>query len=67
MITIYYKLYITKEVKSIVVNCVKNAVLRKPLTQFSFTIYEEKQNVSDLIVTATFIWATYRTVSNSMI
>lgn len=54
MITIDDKLYITKEVNNIIVNYAKNTVLRKLLTQFSFTIYEEKQNVSDLIVAVNF-------------
>lgn len=54
MITIDDKLYITKEVNSIVVNYAKNVVLRKLLTQVSFTIYDEKQNVSDLIIAVNF-------------
>lgn len=54
MITIDDKLYITKEVNKIVVNYAKYTVLRKLLTQFSFTIYEEKQNVSELIVAVNF-------------
>ncbi len=49
MITIDDKLFITKEVNQIVVSYAKHVVLRKLLTQFSFTFYEEQQHVSELI------------------
>lgn len=49
MITINEKLYITDDVNEIVVSYAKHVVLRKLLTQFSFTFHEEQKYVSELI------------------
>ena len=53
MITIDDKLFITEDVNKIVVSYAKQVVLRKLLTQFSFTYSEEQKNVSELIVAVT--------------
>ena len=54
MITIDEKLFITEDVNKIVVSYAKQVVLRKLLTQFSFTYSEEQKNVSELIVAVNF-------------
>lgn len=54
MITIDDKLFITEDVNKIVVSYAKQVVLRKLITQFSFTYSEEQKNVSEFIVAVNF-------------
>lgn len=54
MITIDEKLYIKKNVNEIVVSYSKHVVLRNLLNQFSFTLNEEQQCVSELIKEVNF-------------
>ena len=44
----------TEDVNKIVVSYAKQVVLRKLITQFSFTYSEEQKNVSELIVAVNF-------------